>query len=66
MAATLRVKVLAVFFFFNVCLFLAALGLCCCPGFSLVVASVGHFLVVVHGLLIVTAFPVAEHGLQGT
>ena len=60
MAATLRVKVLAVFFFLNVCLFLAALGL------SLVVAIVGHFLVVVHGLLIVTAFPVAEHGLQGT
>ena len=35
-------------------------------GFSFVVASVGYFLVAVHRLLIVMAFLVAEHGLQGT
>ena len=43
-------------------LFLAVLGLCCCVGFSLVVASGGCSLVV-HGLLIVVADLVAEHRL---
>ena len=33
-------------------LFLAALGLCCCLGFSLVAASRGYSLVVLHRLLI--------------
>ena len=50
-------------------LFLAVLGLCCCTGFSLVVASGGYSPVAVHGLLIVVASLVAElgsraHGLQ--
>ena len=44
-------------------LFLAVLGLCCCVGFSLVVVSGGYSLFVVHGLLIVVASLVAEHGL---
>ena len=34
-------------------------------GFSLVAASGGYSLVVVHGLLIVVASFVMEHGLQG-
>ena len=41
--------------------FLVVLG--CCAGFSLVVANGGNSLVVVHGLLIVVASLVAEHGL---
>ena len=49
-----------------VCLFLAGLGLCCFEGFSLVPASRGHSLVVVHGLLIEVASLVAEDGLQDT
>ena len=36
-----------------------------CAGFSLVVASRGHSLVVVPGLLTTVASLVAEHGLQG-
>ena len=45
------------------CLFiLAALGLYCCMGFSLVVDSKGYSLVVVLGLLTVVASFV-EHGL---
>ena len=43
--------------------FLAALGLCCCKGFSQVVASRGYFLVAVYGLLITVAFLVAEYSL---
>ena len=43
--------------------FLAVLGLHCCEGFSVVVASGGYFLVVVCGLLIEVASLVAEHGL---
>ena len=42
--------------------FLAVLGLCCCVGFSLVVANEDYFLVVVHGLLIMEDFLV-EHRL---
>jgi len=38
-------------------------GLCCCEGFSLVVASRGYSLVTVRGLLITVASLVAEHGL---
>ena len=45
------------FFFFTV------LGLCCCKGFSLVSESGGYSLVEVHGLLIVVASLVSEHGL---
>ena len=44
-------------------LFLALLGLCCCVGFSLVVASGGHSLVAVCGFLIVGPSLVSEHGL---
>ena len=44
-------------------LFLAVLGLCCCTGFSLVVASGGYSPVAVPGLLIVVASLVAEPGL---
>ena len=36
-----------------------------CSVFSLVVASGGHSLVAVHGLLIVAVFFVVEHGLWG-
>ena len=41
---------------FFIYLFLAVLGLCCYAGFSLVVASGGCSLVVVHGLLTEVAF----------
>jgi len=47
-------------------LFLAVLGLHCCTNFSLVAVSRGYSLVAVHGLLIVVASLVAEHGLLGT
>ena len=46
-------------------LFLAVLGLHCCSGFSLVVASRAYSLVAVHGLLTAVASLVAEHRLQG-
>ena len=42
--------------------FLAVLGLCCCSGFSPVMASGGHCLVVVCRLLIVVA-SLVEHRL---
>ena len=42
---------------------LAVLGLRCCTGFSLVVASMVCSLVVVHGLLIAVASLVSEHRL---
>ena len=48
---------------FFVCLFLAVLGLHCCVGFSLVVASGGYSLNAVRGLLIVEASLVVECGL---
>ena len=41
------------------------LGLCCCVGFSLVVASRGYSPVAVRGLLITVPSLVAEHGLEG-
>ena len=44
-------------------LFMAAVGLRCCAGFSLVVASRGCSVVVVRGLLILVASLVAEHKL---
>ena len=44
-------------------LVLAVLGLCCCVGFSLVVASGGYSLVAVLWLLIVVVSLVAEHRL---
>ena len=44
-------------------LFLAVLGLHCCVGFSLIVASGGHSLATVHRLLIAVASLVVEHGL---
>ena len=40
------------------------MALCCCAGFSLVVASSGHSLIVVHRFLIAMASLVAEHGLS--
>ena len=43
---------------------MAAVGLRCCVGFSLVVASRGYSLVTVHGLLILVASLVAEHKLR--
>ena len=39
------------------------LAVCCCGGSSLVLASGGYSLVLVHGLLIVAASLVAEHGI---
>ena len=44
-------------------LFFAMLGLCCCMGFSLVVASGGYSLIALHRLLIVVASLFSEHGL---
>ena len=44
-------------------LFLAILGLHCFVVFSLVAASRGYSLAVVHGLLIAVASLAAEHGL---
>ena len=46
-------------------LFMAALGLGCCSGFSPVVVSRGRSPVAVQGPLIAEASPVAEHRLQG-
>ena len=46
-------------------LFMAALGLGCCSGFSPVVVSRGRSPVAVRGPLIAEASPVAEHRLQG-
>jgi len=48
-----------VLFLFS-CLFLIVLGLHCCADFSLVVVIGGYSLVMVQGLLIVVASPVAE------
>ena len=52
---------------FNYLFILAALGLCCCVGFSPVAMSGGYSLVVVHWFLIAVASLVAEkpgvHGL---
>ena len=47
-------------------LFSSVLGLWFCVGFSVVAASAGYSLVLVHGLLIAVTSLVAEHGLQGT
>ena len=44
---------------------LVVLGLPCCVGFSLAVASGGYSLVAVHGLLIAVASLAVEHRLQG-
>ena len=52
-------------FFFNY-LSLAMLCLCGRVGFSVVAGSRGCSLVAVHGLLIVEAFLVVEHGLSST
>ena len=43
---------------------MTVLGLHCYAGFSLVAASRGYSLVVVHRLLIVVASVVVEHGIQ--
>ena len=51
------------FFNINFYLFLAVLGLHCCVGFSLVVASGGYSLVAVHGLRIAVASVVWHIGL---
>ena len=51
------------FVYFPFYLLLAVLCLHCCVGFSLVAASGGYSLVVLHGLLIVVASLVGEHGL---
>ena len=44
-------------------IYLAVLGLCCCPSFSLVVESGGYSLDMVCGLLTVVASLVVEHEL---
>ena len=41
---------------------MAVLSLCCCTDFSVVVASSGYSLAVVHKLLIVVASLAAEYG----
>ena len=45
---------------------LAAVGLHRCMGLSLLVASGGYSLAVLHGILIAVASLVMEHGLWGT
>ena len=52
-----------IYAFFLKNLFLAALGLIAMHELSLVVVSGGFSLVAAHGLLIVVALHVAEHGL---
>ena len=47
-------------------LFLPALGLQCCMGFSLGVASRSSSLDAVHGLLIAMTSLIAEYGLKST
>ena len=51
------------FFFLNLFLFLAALGLCCCARAFSSCSEQGLLFVAVRGLLIVVASLVAEHGL---
>ena len=51
------------FFFFLIYLFLAVLGLCCCARAFSSCGEWGPLFVAVHGLLIVVASLVAEHGL---
>ena len=52
--------------FYNIYLFVVALGLCCCVGFSLVAVNEGGSSPVVgRGLLIVVTSPGVKHGLQG-
>ena len=53
---------LFLFFFKNVYLFMAVLGLCCCAGFSLVAVSGGYSLVIVIGFTVVASLA-AEHEL---
>ena len=48
---------------FTYLLYVAALGLCCRAGFSLVSENRGYSLVVLHRLLIAVASFAAEHGL---
>ena len=60
---------LSILFFFNkfiyfIYLFLAAKGLCCCAQASSSCGERGLLFVAVHGLLIVVASLVAQHGLQ--
>ena len=43
--------------------FVAVLGVCCCPGFSLVARSGGYSVVVMCRLLIVVASLLVGHGL---
>ena len=49
--------------FLNLYWFLAALGLCCCTGFSPLAASRGYSLAVVRRLLTAVVSLVVEHGL---
>ena len=51
------------FFFALVYLFLAVLDFGCCASFSLIEASGGYSLIVVHRLLIAVASLLVEHGL---
>ena len=52
------------YFYLFIYLFLAALGLCCCTRAFSSCGKRGLLFVAVHGLLIVVASIVAEHGLQ--
>ena len=45
---------------------MAALGLCCCMGFSLVVVSRGYCLAMLHRLLVTVACSEVNHQLWGT
>lgn len=52
------------YYFKNIYLSLAVLGVCYCTGFSLVAESGAYFIVAVRGLL-TEVTSVVEHGLQG-
>ena len=54
------------FFFFNIYLFLAALGLCYCARAFSRCSEWGLLFAAVRGLLIAVAFLVTDHGLQST
>ena len=57
----LKTFIFVILFIYFVYFFLAALGLWCCMGFSIVEVRWGNSLVVVHWLLIAVASLVVEH-----
>ena len=58
-----KASILTVMFFIILFIYLAVLGLRCCAGFSLIMASGGYPLVAVQRLLLVVASLIVERGL---